>query len=445
MTYTLFTDGIAPFHFARKQEHILGKPKAMRCQSNLYARTQKSQPFAKNNCVYLLQSSEVDASNVPLKRTCVVWSKRAPISTLFYFAFSTRFTLALRTTHSCSTHLSFYRHHCRRRRQYPCGRVRVGYASCPLEVITEMPRAKHGIPGGGAGRRRQRQRRPYNDTGVTMVDEGHLPSSMAFRASGNESLFRFERGGRGGTRGGGEPPGAIVEETLRTARERTERRADGGGGDKNGRQQDLTFLTGVERQDDTDGGSQEDDDMVIAGLANGGDRGQGGGAMSTRLLRGPAVDPAVRSDPAKLQMALTALRYALKHPVMSSMDPPERRQGRTEMAGRGGGSGGGGEGGREGGAGRKTAAARARQLPRRPHRLVKDHEDIFARTLGGARGDRIGNLGRVDEVLTSMGVGLDEMVLEKRARGQNGHAQPGRPELSSIVRTVNAVMDENEY
>ncbi|CAM9938228.1 unnamed protein product [Laminaria digitata] len=176
-------------------------------------------------------------------------------------------------------------------------RVRTGYASYPLEVITEMPRAKHGLAGGGVGRRRRRQRRPYNDTGVTMVDEGHLPSSMAFRASGNESLFRFERGGRGGggSEGGGgnEPPGAIVEATLRTARERIERRGEGESG------------VGV--------------------------------------------------------------------------------------------------------------------------------------------GVGVGDLGRVDEVLTSMGVGLDELALEKRARGNNGFVQPGRPGLSSIVRTVNAVLDENEY
>lgn len=310
-----------------------------------------------------------------------------------------------------------------------------------------MPRAKNGFAG-GVGRRRQRQRRPYSDTGVTMVDEGHLPSSTAFRASGNESLFRFERAGRGG--GGAEPPSAIVEATLRSAKERTERRRSsdgdgvGGGGDKGGRQQDLTFLTGVERQDDPNsgGGDGEEDEMNLAGLADMGGQGQDG-TMSTRLLRGATVDPAVRNDPAKLKMALTALRYALKHPVMSSMDDALRReQGRTDS----GREGGGCAGRREGGVGRKTAAARARQLPRRPHQLVKDQGSLIARTLDGARGvGGVGDLGRVDEVLTSMGVGLDEQVLEKRASGQNDHAQPGGAGLSSIVRTVNAVLDENEY
>lgn len=347
---------------------------------------------------------------------------------------------------TCSARRSIKRH-CRR------DRVRVGYASCPLEVITEMPRAKHGLAG-GVGRRRQRQRRPYSDTGVTMVDEGHLPSSMAFRASGNESLFRFERAGRNGSRNGSEPPGTIVEATLRSAKELTERRRCSGGdgvggeGDKGGRQQDLTFLTGVERQDDpiNDGGGrdEEDDEMVLAGLADVGGLGQGG-VMSTRLLRGAAVDPAVRSDPAKLKMALTALRYALKHPVMSSMDDAMRREQRRTASGREGGGGGCG-GRREGGVGRKTAAARARQLPRRPHQLVKNQGSLIARTLDGAREvGGIGDLGRVDEVLTSMGAGLDELALEKRARGQNDHAQPGGAGLSSIVRTVNAVLDENEY
>ncbi|CAM9164394.1 unnamed protein product [Scytosiphon promiscuus] len=54
---------------------------------------------------------------------------------------------------------------------------------------------------------------------------------------------------------------------------------------------------------------------------------------------------------------------------------------------------------------------------------------------------------RVDEVLTSMGAGMDAMVLEKRARQRSSctGAKPGRPELSSIIRTVNAVLDENEY
>lgn len=49
------------------------------------------------------------------------------------------------------------------------------------------------------------------------------------------------------------------------------------------------------------------------------------------------------------------------------------------------------------------------------------------------------------QVLTSMGAGMDAMVLEKRARQDDNGAQPGRPELASIIRTVNAVLDENEY
>ncbi|CAM9298953.1 unnamed protein product [Ectocarpus fasciculatus] len=51
---------------------------------------------------------------------------------------------------------------------------------------------------------------------------------------------------------------------------------------------------------------------------------------------------------------------------------------------------------------------------------------------------------RVDEVLTSMGAGMDRMVLENRARENNNGAQ-AKPELSTIIRTVNAVLDETEY
>lgn len=49
------------------------------------------------------------------------------------------------------------------------------------------------------------------------------------------------------------------------------------------------------------------------------------------------------------------------------------------------------------------------------------------------------------QVLTSMGAGMDAMVLEKRASQNSNSFQPRRPELSSIIRTVNAVLEENEY
>lgn len=272
-----------------------------------------------------------------------------------------------------------------------------------------MPRKRQAR--GGVGRRR----RPYSDIGVTMVDEGYVPSATAFRAAGNETLFRFEQPKPKET----EPPGSIVDATLQLARNRCKERA----GSRSHEEHDLTFMTGVVRQDDAD----EDTDDQFLGSADVGGLGQGG--MSARLLRRP-VDPVVRGDPVKLRMALTALRHTLKHPVTSSLDVPWR--GHEKGAARNG---------EDGGVCRKTAAARARQLPRRPYRLLKAHKQGFcAGLLEGPT--RRSDMGPVDEVLTSMGVGMDEMTLEKRAR--RGTTPPAKAEMSTIVRTVNAVLDETE-
>lgn len=319
----------------------------------------------------------------------------------------------------------------------PGGRVREGWASYPIEFITEMPRKKQprGV-GGGRGRRR-----PYGDIGLTMVDEGCVPSASAFRAAGNESLFDFPDQDRGGT----EPADTIVEATLSAARERCRQRARS----SNPNDQDFTFMTGVERQDE---GEYDDDGMLVAGSGEGegegeeigGDGAGGGGGgkvygeMSARILRRP-VDPMVRGDPVKLRMALAALRYTLKHPVLSSMDVVTEGKSRGS-ADRGGAS----TTGKDGGVGRRTAAARARQLPRRPYQLLKAREGALEGLVGGSP-KRGGDLGRVDELLTSMGVGTDAMTLEKRAAAHNAAQSGGRPELSKIIQTVNAVLDENEY
>lgn len=287
---------------------------------------------------------------------------------------------------------------------------------------------------------RGRRRRPYGDMGLTMVDEGYLPSATAFRDAGNRSLFSFEPPKREEV---GDTADNIVEATLRLAREQSKRQFVGGG---KRAEPDLTFMTGVEREDDN-----EVENIFGAGVAdNLGGLGHEGG-MSSRLLRRP-VDPIVRGDPVKLRMAFTALRYALKHPVSSSMDvPPKRDRGtrgdREEVQGRNG----VGSHKSEGGVGRKTAAARARQLPRRPYHLLKSQRGFSMGLFddpsqGVGRGG--GDLSKVDEVLTSMGVGVSGMALEKRAKQGDLPHQPRRiekPQLSSIIRTVNEVLDEHEY
>lgn len=272
--------------------------------------------------------------------------------------------------------------------------------------------------------------------GVTMVDEGCLPPAAAFREAGNRSLFRFERRSRDDDGGGGDgdgdaPADDIVEATLRLARESKERAAAAASrsaaASAAAAVQDFTFLTSVEQQ-------MEEDDTSVAGKA-GGDGGVNGavtaeeghpqghraggpgrrGDMSTRLLRGP-VDPVVRGDPVKLRMAMAALRYTLKHPVTSSMDVPWQRQQAARQQGP--------TFWKDCGAGRKTAAARARQLPRRPYRLLRGQNDAgyCAGLLDGPAnkgrggGSDGGRLGRVDKVSRSRFV--DESLISLRLLSQ---------------------------
>ena len=280
------------------------------------------------------------------------------------------------------------------------GRIRGDYASYPIEFITELPRIKQARGVGAGGRRR----RPYGDIGVTMVDEGYLPPAAAFRDAGNQSLFRFERRSSAcGKNNGAASADTIVEATLRSVRESNDRAAKSASTSAakaaDARGQDLTFMTTVEGQEE-EGGEEREEDEGEADRGLGLDQG-GAGGMCTRLLRGP-VDPMVRGDPVKLRMALTALRYTLKHPVTSSMDVPWQKQQKQQQQQQQQQQHWSKD--KDSGVGRKTAAARARQLPRRPYRLFKGpHQPGFCAGLldgpakkggGGGRG----GLGRVDEV-----------------------------------------------
>lgn len=298
-----------------------------------------------------------------------------------------------------------------------------------------------------------------------MVDDGCVPSASAFREAGNKTRFRSERTSSDDPSSSSK---GIVESTLRAARERCARRRQPGSQQQRTsttaaehRDTDHTFLTGVDRHDVDDVGeygehgdsssflAEQDTKNDVERLAVlGGGTTAGGGAglgrMSTRLLRRP-VDTVVRGDPVKLRMALSALRYTLKHPVTSSMDVEDQC---GKVAGRRGG-GTTHFTNKDAGIGRKTAAARARQLPRRPYQLLKaQHDQGLGSNVGlGATGSD--SLGTIDHVLTSMGVGIDDMVLEKRVaekrQGQEVGGGGRPPGLSSIIRTVNAVLDENEY
>lgn len=293
-------------------------------------------------------------------------------------------------------------------------RVREGWSSNPIEVITEMPRKSQshgGGSGGGGGRRR-----PYSDIGITMVHERSLPPASKFREAGNKSLFRFESDlGEG-----------IVQATLRAAHERFEKQNCGPAGSST-KESDYTFLTSVARQDDGVDPLPGNKNDAVEGFTSA----KGSmGSMSTRLLRRP-LDPIVRGDPVKLRMAFTALRYMLKHPVTSSMDVPCQSSSMPTGSARAP---------TDSGVARKTAAARARQLPRRPYQLLKSKREVGARLFSAPRAGS--DLGKLNHVLTSMGEALDRMALEKQA-SNNVRAEP--PGLSSIIDAVNAVMDETEY
>lgn len=322
-------------------------------------------------------------------------------------------------------------------RPQPKTRVRADYASHPIEFITELPRTKQARGGGGGARRR----RPYGDIGITMVDEGYLPPAAAFRDAGNKSLFRFERRSTCGENGVEGSADAIVEATLRsagvsnddaaTAVSRSAAKAAASGA------RDFTFLTAVDGQEEERGGGDAAEADRLLGHEPGGP-----GGMSTRLLRGP-VDPMVRGDPVKLRMALTALRYTLKHPVTSSMDVPRQQQPpphhQNSLAGRNRKNGFKARGSnnnwtkdKDSGVGRKTAAARARQLPRRPYRLLKGpHQPSFcARLLDGAAREGGGEgLDRVDEV--------------SRTTVQ-GRARCAASTLAALCVTVFKSVDEDE-
>lgn len=347
-------------------------------------------------------------------------------------------------------------------------RIRHGWVSGPIEVITEIPRKRHKTRGGG-GTRGVSGRRPYSDIGITMVDDGRLPSALEFRAAGNAALFSFESTNARALEQRQHPqhqryhrssPSNIVELTLRNARERCKTRhmpKKHQGAHSSSRDQVDTFLTGVERHEneietqhrdgifphedgqESDNHKDEAERRGVAGLDAAAASTLGSDGMSTRLLRGP-VDPIVRGDPVKLRMALTALRYTLKHPVTSSLDIMPLNDG-------GGGRGKTMARGKDVGIARKTEAARVRQLPRRPYQLLKTQQERVGDIIcGGSRTANTAGLGTVDAVLTSMGVGMDQMILENRAKERRDAALSSRrPGLSSIIRTVNAVLDENEY
>lgn len=276
----------------------------------------------------------------------------------------------------------------------------------PLEFITEVPRKKLTKDG--------RRRRPYSDMGITMVDEGCLPSASEFRAAGNRSLFQSK------ALFCDDQPESVVESTVQSNN-------DGhiqGTCSTLTEKPDATFITGMQKHDEIE--KEAIDNALLYG------KGEclGRDGMSAQLLRGP-VDPMVRGDPVKLRMAMTALKHTLRHPVTSSLDIPwePHAKGVTRTTTN-----------KRSGVFRDTAAAIARQLPRRPYQLLRKYKTGFCeQILEGP--PRSSNLEAIDEVLTSMDRSNDRMAMGERTRQDD--SKLGRPELSTIIRKVNAVLDES--
>lgn len=275
-----------------------------------------------------------------------------------------------------------------------------------------MPRKRPSHGGGG-------RRRPYSDIGLTMIDEKRLPPVSAFRDAGNESLFRFEPSDSSARRSGAEISQHIAQKYCkRETKERDSSRP---------RESSSAFLTSLGRQDDegdvwlSDQGVDCTPELAVIG--------DNPECISTRQLLGP-LDPMIQGNPVKLRLAMTALRYTLRHPVTSSMD--------VTCQGRGGGGVARSTGGER--CTRKTAAARARQLPRRPYE-PRESRGVCAGLFDESPVD--GALDKVEKVLTSMGDEVIDAGTDRQASGDD--TLPHGPGLSSIIRIVNEVLDESEY
>lgn len=306
------------------------------------------------------------------------------------------------------------------------GRLRHGWPRPPIEVITEIPLPRQG---GNSNARGRRRRRPYDDMAVTIINEETLPPALAFRAAGNEALFGSETRHR--------PPrageGVVVKASPRAAPKAVDRPRDH---NQRGvaRDPDATFLTSLDanRPTDDDSFCVEAPRAVEPTFSIADDPGE----LSARALQ-KQPDPIIRSDPTKLRSVLAALRHALRHPVTSSLDAVCEGQAgyNTDTVAA-----------TNGGASRPTAAARARQLPRRPYQLLKSKREASAEGWGGSLPPRSAGLAKLDEMLTSMSLATNRMDLERQASEWEAEASGAVPSrLSSIIRAVNAVLDETEY
>ena len=178
-------------------------------------------------------------------------------------------------------------------------------------------------------------------------------------------------------------------------------------------------------------------DVFLTGVSDAGpdsldELGDGDGALSAlpAQLLSRSMEPGRRSDPAKLRCAISALRFALKHPLTAHTDVPQPRRGGNVPY-----------------ATRTTAAASARQLPRRPFELRPRRG---GHGLGGAAvaGQRGGSLGAAAgamggaELSVSAGESFGSVV--SRARSLRQHKEGALAEIEHVIDNMNERMAEFE-
>uniref|UniRef100_A0A7S3XTX8 Leucine-rich repeat-containing protein 51 n=1 Tax=Heterosigma akashiwo TaxID=2829 RepID=A0A7S3XTX8_HETAK len=299
---------------------------------------------------------------------------------------------------------------CVRRFLHLAERARQGWSARPLEVVLEQPRRRAA---------ERVNRRPYRDVETVVVDEAPLPTGGEFREAGNRLML------------GRQKRSTKTEQLLKALvgdDDDDEDEVDVG-------PVDGTFVTGIDMggelpQDEEEGrgGAAESPHTRLARRDP--ELLESVRAVPSLLLQRPVVQNR-RADPAKLQAAVTALRFALRNPVTSH----------TGLGGPGGGRGP--ARGRQGGIplDRPTAAALSRALPRRPYELramAKGFSPGTQRQQVSGMSEARHSLNQIERVLDSMNERMDAL---NQSEGPSDGRQYAAG-MGSLINMVNTVVDE---
>jgi Leucine-rich repeat (LRR) protein len=280
-------------------------------------------------------------------------------------------------------------------------RARDGWATGPLDVITEMPRKARERSVSNRVRRR-----PYSDVSMSLVGELQMPLVREFKVKGAKTLFESMRST--------EPaaplkPQELVDATIKALREKRQ-------------QEDLTFMTGIDAEQEIGGNEEEEKDRKL-----------GGTKINCQQHEIPVLEPPMQllesrgppqggSDPGKLRMAITSLRSALKRVDVQLSGEQNAAASGAEIS-------------------RTTQSQLARQLPRRPYQLRRlRHEATETIGAGGAAPIAGSSLDGLEQLLEGMKGANDRLSLEQC--GLRTHQQGGsNAGMESLLRMINHVVD----